>query len=53
MLAGGNTADVTEHLISMLEKTNNNEEFLQRLKDWVSIYEKDGYTTMSTSRFGK
>lgn len=53
VLAGGNTADVTEHLISMLEKTNNNEEFLQRLKDWVSIYEKDGYTTMSTSRFGK
>ena len=53
VLAGGNTADVTEHLISMLEKTNNNEEFLQRLKDWVSMYEKDGYTTMSTSRFGK
>ena len=53
VLSGGNPADVTEHLISMLEKTNNNEEFLQRLKDWVSIYEKDGYTTMSTSRFGK
>ncbi len=53
VLAGGNTADVTEHLISMLEKTANNDEFLQRLKDWVSIYEKDGYTTMSTSRFGK
>ena len=53
VLAGGNTADVTEHLISMLEKTNNNEEFLQRLKDWVGMYEKDGYTTMSTSRFGK
>ena len=53
VLSGGNPADVTEHLINMLEKTNNNEEFLQRLKDWVSIYEKDGYTTMSTSRFGK
>ena len=53
VLAGGNTADVTEHLISMLEKTNNNEEFLQRLKDWVGMYEKNGYTTMSTSRFGK
>ena len=53
VLSGGNPADVTEHLISMLEKTNNNEEFLQRLKDWVGIYEKDGYTTMSTSRFGK
>jgi transcription termination factor Rho len=53
VLAGGNPADVTEHLISMLEKTSNNEEFLQRLKDWVSIYEKDGYTNVSTSRFGK
>jgi len=53
VLAGGNPADVTEHLIGMLEKTNNNEEFLQKLRDWVSIYEKDGYTTMSTSRYGK
>ena len=53
ILAGGNPADVTEQLIGMLEKTSNNEEFLQRLRDWVSIYEKDGYTTMSTSRYGK
>ncbi|MCE5189353.1 MAG: transcription termination factor Rho [Eubacteriales bacterium] len=53
VLAGGNPADVTEHLIGMLEKTSNNEEFLQKLRDWVSIYEKDGYTTMSTSRYGK
>ena len=53
VLAGGNPADVTEHLIGMLEKTGNNEEFLQKLRDWVSIYEKDGYTTMSTSRYGK
>ncbi len=53
VLAGGNTAEVTEHLIAMLEKTSTNEEFLQRLKDWINIYEKDGYTTMSTSRFGK
>lgn len=53
VLSGGNPAEVTEHLIGMLEKTSTNEEFLQRLKDWVNIYEKDGYTTMSTSRFGK
>ncbi|MEN6594786.1 MAG: transcription termination factor Rho [Clostridiaceae bacterium] len=53
VLSGGNPAEVTEHLIGMLEKTSTNEEFLQRLKDWVGIYEKDGYTTMSTSRFGK
>ena len=53
VLAGGNPAEVTEQFISMLEKTTTNEEFLQRLKDWVSIYEKEGYTTMSTSRYGK
>jgi len=53
VLAGGNPAEVTEHLIGMLEKTSTNEEFLQRLKDWISIYEKEGYTTMSTSRYGK
>ncbi|MEG1524219.1 MAG: transcription termination factor Rho [Clostridia bacterium] len=53
VLGGGNTAEVTEQLIGMMEKTTTNEEFLQRLKDWVSIYEKDGYTTMSTSRYGK
>ena len=53
VLSGGNPAEVTEHLIGMLEKTSTNDEFLQRLKDWVNIYEKDGYTTMSTSRFGK
>lgn len=53
VLGGGNPAEVTEHLISMLEKTSTNEEFLQKLKDWTNIYEKDGYTTMSTSRYGK
>ena len=53
VLAGGNPAEVTEQFIGMLEKTASNEEFLQRLKDWVSIYEKEGYTTMNTSRYGK
>ncbi|HWR23574.1 MAG TPA: transcription termination factor Rho [Feifaniaceae bacterium] len=51
VLSGGNPADVTEQFISMLEKTNTNEEFLNRLREWLSIYEKDGYT--SSSRFGK
>ena len=53
VLAGGNPAEVTEQFIAMLDKTETNEEFLQKLKDWVSIYEKEGYTTMSTSRYGK
>ena len=51
VLAGGNPADVTEQFIGMLDKTNNNEEFLLKLRDWISIYEKEGYTP--SSRFGK
>ncbi len=51
VLSGGNPADVTEQFINMLEKTRTNEDFLGRLKEWLSIYEKDGYTT--SSRFGK
>ena len=53
VLSGGNPAEVTEQFISMLEKTTTNEEFLQKLKDWVSIYEKEGYTTMASNRYGK
>ena len=53
VLSGGNPAEVTEQFISMLEKTASNEEFLQKLNDWVSIYEKEGYTTMASNRYGK
>ena len=45
VLAGGNPGDVTEQFISMLDKTASNEEFLQKLKGWLNIYEKDGYST--------
>ncbi|MDL2236069.1 transcription termination factor Rho [Christensenellaceae bacterium OttesenSCG-928-L17] len=51
VLSGGNPQDVTEQFIGMLEKTKTNEEFLSRLKDWIQIYEKDGY--LSSSRFTK
>ena len=44
-LSAGNPAEVTEQLISMLEKTATNEEFVARLKGWMNVYEKDGYTT--------
>ncbi|MDL2258624.1 transcription termination factor Rho [Eubacteriales bacterium OttesenSCG-928-K08] len=49
VLSGGNPQDVTEQFINMLDKTTTNEEFLSRLKEWISIYEKDGYT--SSTRF--
>ncbi|MBQ3108378.1 MAG: transcription termination factor Rho [Clostridia bacterium] len=50
-LAGGNTAEVTEQFIGMMDKTETNEEFLHRLKGWLSIYEKEGYSTGKS--FGK
>ena len=50
-LSGGNTAEVTEQLIGMMDKTENNEEFIQRLKNWFTMYEKDGYSTGKS--FGK
>ena len=51
VLSGGNPADVTEQFINMLEKTATNEDFLSRLKEWLSIYEREGY--ISGARFGK
>lgn len=51
VLSGSNTAEVTEQLIGMLDKTTTNEEFLQRFKEWVRIYEKDGYS--APNRYGK
>lgn len=44
MMAGGAPADITEQFIQMLEKTATNEEFLLKLKDWVKIYQNQGYS---------
>jgi transcription termination factor Rho len=43
VMANGNTSEVTEQLISMLAKTQNNEAFLEKLKGWLSIWDKEGY----------
>ncbi len=55
MLANGGTGDVTENLVSMMDKTNNNEEFLIRLKEWVRIFEKEGFTSSHAqqNRYGQ
>lgn len=54
VLGGANPLDITEQLIGMMGKTETNAEFLQRLKEWVSVYEKDGYSVSSAqNRFGK
>ncbi|MBR2156030.1 MAG: transcription termination factor Rho [Clostridia bacterium] len=43
-ILGTGNADVTEQLIAMLEKTDTNEEFVAKLQNWSSAYEKDGFT---------
>ena len=43
VMAGGNSADVTEQLIGMMMKTKSNAEFLDRLKEWLTTFEKEGY----------
>ena len=43
VMAGGASADVTEQLIGMMMKTKNNAEFLDRLKEWLFTFEKEGY----------
>lgn len=43
-LSAGNTGEVTEQLIGMLAKSTNNREFIQKLKDWFAMNEKDGYS---------
>jgi len=44
VLSSGNGSDATEQLIGMLSKTRGNHEFLSRLKEWIKIYEKEGYS---------
>ena len=44
LLSNASNQEMAEQLIGMMEKTSTNEEFFQRLKGWISIYEKEGYT---------
>ncbi len=44
LMANNNNQDTAEQLIGMLDKTPNNKAFFQRLKGWIAIYEKEGYT---------
>lgn len=54
VLANGGTGDVTENIVNMMDKTPNNEEFLIRLKEWVRIFEKEGFTSshQQQNRYG-
>ncbi len=44
MLSAGGNQQSTEQLISLMEKTPTNEDFFRRLKGWMNVYEKEGYT---------
>lgn len=47
VLSSGHTREATQQLIAMLEKTEKNKEFFKRLKEWLAIWEKEGYTIRS------
>lgn len=51
VMANGNTADVTEQLIAMLAKTQTNMDFLDKLKNWISVWDKEGYNFAPKQRF--
>jgi len=44
MLSGSGTQDSAEQLIAMLEKAEDNKQFISRVRAYVNKWEKDGYT---------
>lgn len=50
VLSSTGVAEATEQLMSMLERTRANTEFFLRLKEWMSIWEKEGYTFSNSRR---
>lgn len=50
VLSSAGVAEATEQLMTMLERTRTNTEFFMRLKEWMSIWEKEGYTFSSNRR---
>ena len=43
MLSRGNAQEASEQMISLIEKSSSNAEFLQRVKNWSLANKKDGY----------
>ncbi len=44
LLSGGNVQDNAEQLIGMLEKAPDNKAFISRIRNYVGMWEKEGYT---------
>ena len=36
--------DLTEQIIALMAKTSSNAEFFDKLKGWLAVFEKEGYT---------
>ena len=43
-LSSGNTTEVTEQLLSLIVRTQTNAEFVDRIREWFNVWEKEGYT---------
>ncbi|MBR6889685.1 MAG: transcription termination factor Rho, partial [Clostridia bacterium] len=44
MLSGGKQQEMYESLIDLMSKTSSNAEFFTKLKGWLAVVEKDGYS---------
>jgi len=44
VMSSGSPAEVTEHVIDMMVRTINNDEFIDSMKDYLRIWEKEGYS---------
>ncbi len=43
-MLNGRQQEMYEQLIGLMTKTSNNADFFTRLKGWLAVYEKDGYS---------
>lgn len=55
LLSSANTSDATDQLLSLMSKTATNQDFITRMRDWMGLYEKQGYTfgSQTGSRYDK
>ena len=44
VLSGGRSQEMAEQIIELMSKTATNAEFFERLKGWIGVFEKEGFT---------
>ena len=49
MLSAGDSQDTTDQLLNMMQKTKNNEEFVESITNQVKVLEKNGYSIKNLS----